>query len=270
MDQTPIATSSMEGIGIALPHTGIQWPRWALSGPKGNNGIGVAGINWDVSLMLLRIGVQGIRGPEDDLARIDRVTRAIHYAADNGARIINWSGFVPAPPPQKLRELRQAIDYAAKKNVLIVVAAGNDLKDLDDDKNCGNVPACFENDNIIKVAEIDFGGELYRATGKFIGGSNYGVKRVDIAAIARELHHRPDARRCGCLRTEWGTLQCCAGCVWRRGTHAFREPKAYGIANEANSFKYRQATTVTEGKVKSGGIVDAYRAVDAAKDLGVP
>jgi hypothetical protein len=30
-----------------------------IIGAKGNNGIGVAGINWDVSMMLLKIGAQG-------------------------------------------------------------------------------------------------------------------------------------------------------------------------------------------------------------------
>src|SRR3954467_9051470 len=105
-------------------------------GANGNNGIGVAGINWNVSMMLLRIGVQGVGRDEHDLARIDRVVRAIHYAADNGARIINWSGFVDDARPEKIAELRAAIDYAASKNVLVVVAAGNDAKDLDEDNNC--------------------------------------------------------------------------------------------------------------------------------------
>jgi hypothetical protein len=46
-----------------------------IIGAKGNNGIGVAGINGDVSMMLLQIGAQG--ETKTDLARIERVVKAI-------------------------------------------------------------------------------------------------------------------------------------------------------------------------------------------------
>lgn len=65
-----------------------------IIGARGNNGIGVAGINWDLSMMLLKIGAQGIGRDEKDTLRPGRAAKAIRYAADNGARIINWSGFV--------------------------------------------------------------------------------------------------------------------------------------------------------------------------------
>jgi len=156
-----------------------------IIGAKGNNGIGVAGINWDVSMMLLKIGAQGNPRGVVDSARIDRAAKAIHYAADNGARIINWSGFVDDLRPERLAVLREAIDYAATKNVLIVVAAGSDAKNLDSDENC-LFPQCFDTENLIRVAEIDFQGKLYRPpdSSKFVGGSNYGIKRVELAAIA--------------------------------------------------------------------------------------
>ena len=96
-----------------------------IIGAKGNNGIGVAGINWDVSMMLLKIGAQGIGRDEKDTERPGRAAKAIRYAADNGARVINWSGFVSDPTPAALEELRAAIEYAGKKNVLLVVGAGN-------------------------------------------------------------------------------------------------------------------------------------------------
>jgi len=40
-----------------------------IVGAKGNNGIGVAGINWNVSMMLLKIGAQGIGRDEKDTIR---------------------------------------------------------------------------------------------------------------------------------------------------------------------------------------------------------
>jgi subtilisin family serine protease len=134
-----------------------------IIGAKGNNGIGVAGINWDVSMMLLKIGVQGVRGI--DLNRCGRAARAIRYAADNGARVINWSGFVDDLRPESLATLQEAIAYAEKKGVLLVVAAGNSGLNIDLKENF-TYPACFENENILTVAEIDFKGDLYRATAR--------------------------------------------------------------------------------------------------------
>jgi len=118
----------------------------SVIGAKGNNGIGVAGINWDVSMMLLKIGAQGIGMKEKDTARIDCAVKAIHYAADNGARIINWSGFVTDRRPEKLAELRKAIEYASAKDVLIVVGAGNDRMNIDQEENC-LYPHCFDTAN---------------------------------------------------------------------------------------------------------------------------
>jgi len=156
-----------------------------IIGAKGNNGIGVAGINWDVSMMLLKIGAQGTGRGQVDTFRDERAARAIRYAADNGARIINWSGFVEDSRPEKLNLLREAIEYAAAKNVLIVVSAGNSAKDIDLDENC-LFPQCFDTENLIRVAEIDFQGKLYRAdlSSGMTGGSNYGANRVEIAALA--------------------------------------------------------------------------------------
>ena len=93
-----------------------------IIGAKGNNGLGVAGINWEVSMMLLKIGAQGVRGV--DLKRNERAARAIRYATDNGARIMNWSGFVDDLRPEALKQLQAAIDYAETKGVLWSSAPG--------------------------------------------------------------------------------------------------------------------------------------------------
>jgi len=153
-----------------------------IIGARGNNEIGVAGINWDISMMLLKTCAQGTTVAK----RAENTAEAIRYAVDNGARIINWSGGVGIYDSTTLRILHDAIDYAERYDVLIVAAAGNSLKNIDLDENTF-YPACFHNDNIITVGEVDFDGTLYvepEGT-KFIGGSNFGVKNVDITAIAQ-------------------------------------------------------------------------------------
>ncbi|HSE96371.1 MAG TPA: S8 family serine peptidase, partial [Methylomirabilota bacterium] len=87
-----------------------------LIGAASNNGRGIAGIHWGVRLMPLKI--MDIFGK----GRAFNVARAVVYAADHGARVINLS-----VEGEKLTRTEQlAIDYAHRKGALIVVAAGNE------------------------------------------------------------------------------------------------------------------------------------------------
>lgn len=253
MDRTRIAPywHSMRTMGIIGAH--------------GNNGMGVAGINWNVSMMLLRVGVQGIHRDEVDMSRLDRAARAIRYAADNGARVVDWSGFANDTRPEKVAELREAMKYADRKNVLIVLAAGNDAKDLDKDENCSHAPQCFEGDNIIHVAEIDFEGSLFVGKGRFVGGSNYGAKRVEIAAIG--MNYTTDLTKGG------APIYSLAGGTSGAG------PVVSGVAAlmlsvnpSLTAHQLKQLLTNTakplpalQGRIKTGGMVDAYAAVKGAQ-----
>jgi hypothetical protein len=60
----------------------------------------------------------------DGTANLSDILRAVYYAADHGARVINMSFTLTAPST----ELANAIQYAAGKNVICVAAAGNDGK----------------------------------------------------------------------------------------------------------------------------------------------
>jgi thermitase len=236
-----------------------------IIGAKGNNGIGVAGINWDVSMMLVKIGAQGIGRREKDTGRIARAAKAIHYAADNGARIINWSGFVDDRRPEKLAELREAIEYAASKNVLIVVGAGNDGKNLDLNENC-LYPQCFDTANLIRVAEIDFQGKLYRppASSKWIGGSNYGTKRVEIAALA--MNYTTDITGgVGIYALTGGTSNAAPVVSGVAGLMLSVNPKL--TAAQLKSLLLQSVTKLPalKGKIGSEGMVNAYQAVLAAR-----
>lgn len=90
-----------------------------IVGAEGNNGIGVCGVNWNVSLMVVRAGFKATNGGgalyDSDIAN------ALIYAADNGAHIINMS-FGAYAPSQTVRE---AIDYCASRGVILIAAAGN-------------------------------------------------------------------------------------------------------------------------------------------------
>lgn len=76
------------------------------------------------------------------------IALAIHYAVDNGAKVIN--GSFGKYYEENSQWVRDAIKYAEEKDVLIVVAAGNDAMDLNIEGGVERYP----NDNVKMGAEI--------------------------------------------------------------------------------------------------------------------
>jgi hypothetical protein len=135
-------------------------------GAEGDNGEGVTGVNWDVSVMALR------SGDEDGLLTDAAIVNAVDYACAKGAKVVNGSfggyGYSPA--------MVNAISNCP--GTLFVFAAGNGGGDgVGDnvDATPPTYPCSYTNPNIVCVAagnEIDG-----RAT-----FSNYGPTSVDLAA----------------------------------------------------------------------------------------
>ncbi len=86
-----------------------------LLGATTNNGVGIASYNWSTKVMPLQ--VLG----DDGSGWTSAITKAICYAVDNGAQVINLSLGGPDYDPT----LKAAIDYAYEHNVVVVAAAGN-------------------------------------------------------------------------------------------------------------------------------------------------
>src|SRR5664280_144730 len=130
-----------------------------IIGASGNNGIGVTGINWSVSIMPLKIC--GADGYCDLVAEIS----ALQYAVDHGAKVANASfgGAYGGYQPEK-----DAIAAAGDAGLLYVAAAGNEAKDND---LIPSYPASYLLDNIISVAATNSWGDLANF-------SNYGFNSV--------------------------------------------------------------------------------------------
>jgi serine protease len=91
-----------------------------------NNGVGVAGMAFNVRIMPIKVldGTWDFIFGSPFFATDDVVARGIRYAVDNGARILNLSlGRSGAPAPV----VRDAIVYAVSHGAFVVVAAGNDF-----------------------------------------------------------------------------------------------------------------------------------------------
>ena len=111
------------------------------------------------------------------------VALAIRYAADNGAKVMNTSfGKAYSPHSDKVRE---AIAYAASKDVLIVNAAGNDALDLDENKSYPN--DAVDNGPGVEVAQA---GALAPSYGEDVVASfsNYGKINVDVFVPGAKIY----------------------------------------------------------------------------------
>lgn len=130
---------------------------------KGNNNEGISGINWNgVKIMALKF----LRG--NGIGFLSDSVKAINYAIKMGANILSnsWGG------GSFSQATYDAIKRSIDKNMLFVVAAGNDRNNNDIRPT---YPSAYQLPNVLSVAAIDIHGRL----GVF---SNYGHRSVDMAA----------------------------------------------------------------------------------------
>lgn len=139
-----------------------------------DNNLGMNGVaNDNIKIMVVRAVPDGDERDKD-------IALAFRYAVDNGAKVINTSfGKYFSTNPEWVYD---AIKYAAKHDVLIVNAAGNDAVDLDAGE------AIYPNDQLDNLKEFadnfltvgalneTYGGELVASF------SNYGTANVDVFA----------------------------------------------------------------------------------------
>ena len=122
-------------------------------GAKGNNSIGVAGVNWDVSLMALRIcGQYG--------CYLSDFWKAITYAYNEGAQVANASFGGPYSPFAEEQDVIASVaepGVGSQKGVLLVAAAGNYGSNNDTRNFC---PACYQLPNVVSVAATRDGDSL--------------------------------------------------------------------------------------------------------------
>lgn len=106
-----------------------------LVGAVGNNGIGVVGGAPEVKILPVKVTTSS--GDADDAT----ISKGILDAVDHGAQVINLSIGGPEPSPILL----DALNYAFNKNVVVVIASGNDSREV-------NYPAAYN--GVISVGAI--------------------------------------------------------------------------------------------------------------------
>ncbi len=136
-------------------------------GAAGNNGVGVAGINWHVRIMALKFLDASGSGSTSD------AIEALNYAVANGVKVSNnsWGG---DPYSQALYD---AVRNARDAGHVFVTAAGNgNIFGIGQNNDAAPFyPASYDLDNIVAVAATDHNDNLAVF-------SNYGAAGVDLAA----------------------------------------------------------------------------------------
>ncbi len=206
---------------------------------EGNNSVGVTGVMWRASLMSLR--VLDNTGTGD----IANAVEAIDYAATHGAQVINLSWGTSGDS----LALKDAIQRAMRRNVVVVCSAGNTTQDID---ATAYYPASFGLKGLISVAGTDNADQL-------ASWSNWGAANVTVAVPGTNI-----------LTPQMG------GGYWNVTGTSASAPIVSGIAGllktvrpsahtqaiaRAISEGARQTASLL-GKVSSGGVVSASGALD--------
>ncbi|HVZ21147.1 MAG TPA: S8 family serine peptidase [Vicinamibacterales bacterium] len=174
-----------------------------------NNGIGVAGMAFNVKIMPVKVIDTDWDAIFDSpfVGTDDTVAEGIRYAADNGANVINMSIGRNGPPAPVIED---AVKYAVSKGVFVAVAAGNEYED----GNPFEALADFapQVDGMVSVGAVgrDLHRAFYSSTGPFVevaapggdfqsGGSEGGILQqtldLDLAQTFLESPARFSAPR---------------------------------------------------------------------------
>ena len=141
-----------------------------IVGATGNNTIGVAGMDWQCKLMI----VKGLNSSNSGF--YSWWESGIYYAVDNGAKVINMS-LVGA---SNSASLEAAVNYAWTKGVIVVACMGNE------NDGAPHFPAGFS--NLIAVGSVNPDG---KRTEPFFwsstSGSNYG-SNIDVCAPGNYIY----------------------------------------------------------------------------------
>lgn len=209
---------------------------------QGNNAIGITGVMWNASLMSLRVLDNAGSGDIAD------AVEAIDYAVGHGAQVINLSWGTTG----NSQILKDAIERAMRRGVVVVCSAGNNGQDVD---TTPYYPASFGLRDLVAVASTDNFDQL-------TSWSDYGRRNVTIAAPGNNI-----------LTTQMG------GGYWSVSGTSASAPLVTGVvglvksaspylsshnAVKAIADSARKVASLS-GKVSSGGVVDGTAALRAIR-----
>lgn len=189
-----------------------------------NNGVGVAGMAFNVRIMPIKVifGLWDLIFSAPDPGTEDLTARAIRYAAENGAKVINMS--IGRTGGGAATAVEDAMRFAVSRGTFIAVAAGNSAEE-------GNTP-----NRLAEPAQNIAGVVAVGAVGRSLERSYFSTTNVYVELAAPGGDQRAGGTTGGILQQtiEQGTLHTYLG-----GPAAFRAPRA-----DAFTFSYFQGTSM--------------------------
>lgn len=212
-------------------------------GAVGNNGTGVTGVNWSVSIMSLKFMSSNGSGYLSDAIEAMNYATMMRTTYGVNVRVANcsWGGssFSSA--------METAIQAANDAGILVVVAAGNSSSNND---ATAQYPANY--DNVISVAAST-------KTNTLASFSNYGSTTVDIAAPGVSIYstvlNNSYAYYSGTSMAA-PQVSAVAALCWAANPDATVAEVRAAILNGVTK------VSSLSGKVASGGVLDAYATLE--------
>jgi subtilisin family serine protease len=222
-------------------------------GAVGNNGTGVAGVNWQVSLMALKfLGADGSGTTSAAVAALNyatmmRQTHGVNVVATNNS----WGGGGASTA------LTNAIVAGGNAGILTVAAAGNESANND---TTPSFPANVNSTAVISVAATD-------ASNRLASFSNYGATTVDVAAPGVGIFSTTPNNS---YASYSGTSMAAPHVAGLVALMAAANPQATAAQIRSAIFSSAVPVASLAGKVATGGLINAAAAVNLIRGTEPP
>ncbi|MFP5518619.1 MAG: S8 family serine peptidase [Bdellovibrionia bacterium] len=203
-------------------------------GARGNDGVGVAGVAWNVKIM----GVKFLS--KDGGGSLEDAIKSIDYATSMGAKVLSnsWGGGGHSDL------LKEAIERSNKAGTLFVAAAGNESNNNDANPT---YPASYDVANVLSVAAVDNRGTM-------ASFSNYGRNKVHVGAPGVNILSTTTSGFDSWSGTSMAAPHVSGIAVLLASTN----PQMSGVEMKERITRTAVSIPGLRGKVKSGGIANAY------------
>jgi phosphodiesterase/alkaline phosphatase D-like protein len=226
-----------------------------IMGGVGNNGIGVAGMNWQTTIL----PVKWLESADAETGALLEALEWVLRAKQQGAniRVVNDS-------PTFLGTLRseavkKEIEVLGANNILFVAAAGNSGSN-NDEEAVRRYPCAYQLWNELCVTATDNRDALP-------GWANYGPKTVDLAAPGVSIYSTLRGQKYGYLT---GGSMASAQVAGAAALILAREPSLSTAQLKDRIRKNVRPDPALAGKVSTGGVLDVCKAISGCKESSAP
>lgn len=225
-----------------------------IIGAVGNNGIGVAGVSWNVSILPIKaVDESGSFPFSATLGAYDYIVTLKEAGHNIVASNNSYGAYAPALFEEFLQDQKDAIQRTIDAGIVFVAAAGNDGADIDaiDEQDRTAFPAGYDLPGIISVAATDNDDGL-------AGFSNYGAREVDIGAPGVDILSTVPGAGYAIFSGTSMASPYVAGAI---GLIASARPGASPVELRAALMNSSDPIPSLQNRVQSGGRLNVWRAV---------